>query len=253
MPPRPTSTASESPRLYRDLSGWFHLLTAPHEYHDEARYYGDRIVEAASGPVRTVLELGSGGGNNASHMRRRFTMTLSDLSAEMLEVSRRINPELEHVQGDMRSLRIPGAKFDAVFVHDAVSYLASEAEVSAMAATAAFHCRPGGAVLVVPDYVRESFAPPYVERGGHDAPDGHGMRYLMWTTDPDPSDSTYITDFAYLLRDPDGTVRVEHDRHVFGIFPESLWTAALQDAGFDVTVQTDPWGARVFSGMNRAA
>ncbi len=253
MPPRPTNTASASPRLYRELAGWFHLLTAPHEYRDEAQYYGERILEAASCEVRTVLELGSGGGNNASHMKRRFTMTLSDLSPEMLALSQRINPELEHVHGDMRSLRIPGAQFDAVFVHDAASYLLSEDDVRAMAATAAFHCRPGGAVVVVPDHVRENFAPPYVERGGHDSPDGHGMRYLMWTTDPDPADSTYVTDFAYLLRDADGTVRVEHDRHVFGIFPESLWTAALHDAGFDVTVQTDPWGARVFSGTNSAA
>ena len=243
---------SESPRLYRDLAGWFHLLTAPHEYRDEAGYYGDRIVEAASGRVRTVLELGSGGGNNASHMKRRFAMTLSDLSPQMLEASRWINPDLDHVQGDMRTLRIAGAQFDAVFAHDAVSYLASEADVRAMAATAAFHCRPGGAVLVVPDHVRENFAPPYVERGGHDAPDGRGMRYLMWTTDPEPADSTYVTDFAYLLREPDGTVRVEHDRHVFGIFPESLWTHALEEAGFRVTVHTDPWGSRVFSGTKLA-
>ena len=248
----PNYAMTERPRLYGDLAGWFHLLTAPHEYREEAEYYGKRIVEAASGPVRTALELGSGGGNNASHMKRRFTMTLSDLSAEMLDASRQINPELEHIQGDMRSLRIPGARFDAVFVHDAVSYLASETDVRAMAATAAFHCRPHGAIVVAPDHVRENFVPPYVERGGHDAPGGHGMRYLMWTTDPDPSDSTYITDFAYLLRDSDGTVRVEHDRHIFGIFPDSLWTDALEDAGFEVAAHTDPWGTRVFSGTKRA-
>ena len=243
---------SEQPRLYSDLADWFHLLTAPHEYRDEADYYGKRIVEAASGPVHTVLELGSGGGNNASHMKRRFKMTLSDLSSEMLEISRRINPELQHVQGDMCSLRLPGAQFDAVFVHDAVSYLASEADVRSMAETAALHCRPNGAVLVAPDHVRENFTPPYVERGGHDAPDGRGMRYLMWTTDPDPSDSTYVTDFAYLLRDPDGTVRVEHDRHVFGLFPDSLWTDALESVGFQITAHTDPWGTRVFCGPKRA-
>ena len=148
---------SERPRLYSDLANWFHLLTAPHEYRGEGEYYAALLVEAASGPVRSVLELGSGGGNNASHMKRRFTMTLSDLSSEMLDVSRRINPELTHVQGDMRSLRIDHAQFDAVFVHDAVSYLTSEDDVHAMAETAAYHCRPGGSVLVVPDHVQESF------------------------------------------------------------------------------------------------
>ena len=240
------------PLLYSDLAGWFHLLTAPHEYGDEAEYAAARILETAAGPVRSVLELGSGGGNNAFHLKHRFTMTLSDLSPDMLEVSRRINPELEHVQGDMRSLRLDGQKFDAVFVHDAVSYLTTEEDVRAMASTAAFHCRPRGAVLVLPDHVRELFTPPYAEHGGHDGPDGRGLRYLMWSTDPDPSDTTYLADFVYLLRHPDGALSAEQDRHVLGIFPESLWTSALHDAGFNTTPHTCPWGRRIFTGARRA-
>ena len=242
---------NSSPRLYSDLAPWFHLLTAPHDYREEAEYYSALIVEAAAGPVRTVLELGSGGGNNASHMKQRFAMTLSDLSPDMLEVSRSINPELPHVQGDMRTLRIPGAQFDAVFAHDAVTYMTTEADVRAMAETAAIHCRPGGAVLVVPDHIQETFTPPYTEHGGHDDPDGRGMRYLMWCTDPDPSDTTFISDFAYLLRDSDGTVRVEHDRHIQGIFPRSVWTDALTEAGFHTTMQTSQWNTPVFSGTHR--
>ena len=240
--------ASHQPRLYSDLASWFHLLTAPHDYREEAEYYSTRIVEAAEGPVRTVLELGCGGGNNASHMKQRFMMTLSDLSPNMIEVSRSINPELNHIQGDMRSLRIPGAQFDAVFVHDAVMYLTTEADICAMAETAAIHCRPGGSVVVVPDHVRETFAPPYTESGGHDGPDGRGMRYLMWCTDPDPADSTFISDFAYLLRDSDGAVRVEHDRHLQGIFPESVWIDSLTSAGFDIRTHTSRWETPVFYG-----
>ena len=243
---------SDGPRLYSDLAGLFHLLTAPHEYREEAEYSIERILEAASSHVRTVLELGSGGGNNAVHMKRQFEMTLSDLSAEMLEVSRAINPEIRHIQGDMRTLRLDGPKFDAVFVHDAVGYLTTEDDLRAMAATAAHHCRPGGAVLVLPDHVRELFDPPYTEHGGHDGQDGSGLRYLMWCTDPDSSDSTYLADFAYLLRRADGTVSVEHDRHVLGIFQESTWVTALQDAGFDVEALTCPWERRILAGTRRA-
>ncbi|MCE2405151.1 MAG: class I SAM-dependent methyltransferase [Dehalococcoidia bacterium] len=241
----------DSPRLYADLASWFHLLTAPDEYIEEAAYNAERIAEAAVGPVRTVLELGSGGGNSASHLKRRFEMTLSDVSPEMLAVSRRINPEVEHVQGDMRSLRLAGRQFDGVFVHDAVSYLTSEGDVGAMAETAAFHCRAGGAVLVVPDHVRERFSPPYTEHGGADGPDGRGLRYLMWATDQDPEDSVYVADFVYLLREADGSLRVEQDRHVLGLFPEAAWMGALRDAGFEPTVHADPWGTRVFSGTKR--
>ncbi|MEA2702730.1 MAG: hypothetical protein QOD63_675, partial [Actinomycetota bacterium] len=68
-----------------------------------------------------MLELGSGGGHNAVHLVADFAMTLVDLSDQMLDVSRRLNPGCEHVVGDMRTVRL-GRSFDAVFVHDAVDY-----------------------------------------------------------------------------------------------------------------------------------
>ena len=51
----------------------------------------------------------------------------------MLDLSRTINPECEHVQGDMRTLRL-GRVFDAIFVEDAVMYLTSVADLRAMLA-----------------------------------------------------------------------------------------------------------------------
>jgi trans-aconitate methyltransferase len=49
-------------------------------------------------------------------MKKDFEMTLVDLSPQMLEVSKRQNPDCEHVVGDMRTVRL-GREFDAVFVH----------------------------------------------------------------------------------------------------------------------------------------
>src|SRR5688572_5543710 len=117
--------SSTLPLLYTDLAGWFHLLTPPAEYAEEAAAYRDALVAAAAVRPRTLLELGSGGGNNAFHLKRDFECTLSDLSAPMLEISRAINPECAHLLADMRTLRL-GREFDAVFVHDAVMYLTTE-------------------------------------------------------------------------------------------------------------------------------
>src|SRR5947199_313515 len=89
-----------------------------------SRRSGSRWTSTAV-PVHEVLELGSGGGHNAVHLKARFTMTLVDLSAGMLDMSRRLNPECEHHQGDMRTVRL-GRTFDAVFVHDAVDYMLTE-------------------------------------------------------------------------------------------------------------------------------
>jgi SAM-dependent methyltransferase len=210
------------------------LITAPEEYADEAEIYRQILVEAVGAPIDTVLELGSGGGNNASHLKRHFSMTLTDLSPDMLAVSRALNPECEHVQGDMRTLRL-GRRFDAVFVHDAIDYMTKAADLRAAIGTAFAHCRPGGVALFVPDEIKERFR-PRTDHGGND--DGErGARYLEWTWDPDPHDDTYLVDFAYLLRDR-LDVTVEHDRHVCGVFPRGLWLDLLSEAGFRARKRT---------------
>ena len=219
------------PKLYDELASWWTLLSSPAEYEEEAAFYRRELVEACARPPRTVLELGSGGGNNASHLKAHFEkMVLVDASAGMLDQSRALNPECEHVLGDMRKVRL-GREFDAVFVHDAVCYMTSEADLRQAIDTAYVHCRPGGAVLFAPDHVRENFGPS-TDHGGHDA-GGKGLRYLEWTWDPDPADTTYVVDYAYLLRESDGSVRVEHDRHIEGLFSRDEWLRWLRDAGFE--------------------
>ena len=117
--------ADALPYMYTDLAGWFHLLTAPEEYAEEADFYWGCLVEAAGETPRTLLELGSGGGNMALHYKQWVTPTLTDLSDGMLALSRTIHPDVEHVQGDMRTLRL-GRTFDAVLAHDAVMYMTTE-------------------------------------------------------------------------------------------------------------------------------
>jgi len=215
--------------MYAELAPWFHLLTHPSSYAEEAAYYQRALESAADGEARTLLELGAGGGNNASYLKRRFACTLTDLSAEMIVVSRAINPECEHVQGDMRTLRL-GRTFDTVFVHDAVDYMTTEEDLAAAIATAAAHTRPGGAALFVPDAVRERFAPD-TSHGGHDGPDGRALRYLEWTRDEDPDDTAYEVDYAIVLREPGRPPRLEHDHHRCGLFPIATWERLLAASG----------------------
>ena len=121
-------------RFYGELAAWWPLISPPEEYTEEAAFLGG-LLRSGSPPAREVLELGSGGGHNAFHLKAGFSMTLVDLSGEMLEVSRRLNPECRHRRGDMRTVRL-GRCFDAVFVHDAVDYMVSEAELSSAVETA---------------------------------------------------------------------------------------------------------------------
>ncbi len=218
--------------MYDELASWWPLLSTPADYAEEAAIYARNLLAIGDQPSRTLLELGSGGGNNASHLKTQFEMTLVDLSPGMLAVSRELNPECEHLLGDMRSVRL-GRLFDRVFVHDAITYMTTTHDLRGAIETAYEHCRPGGAALFAPDYVRETFQPG-TDDGGHDGVD-RGLRYLEWKWDPDPTDTTYVVHYAYLLRENGKPMRVEHDRHIEGLFARSEWLALLADAGFEQT------------------
>lgn len=161
----------ETPALYDELAGWWPLVSAPEDHAEEAAEYERILLETADGEVRTVLELGSGGGNNASHLKRRFRITLVDRSPDMLAVSRALNPGCEHIEGDMRS------------------------------------------------------------------------------------DTTYVVDFAFLLRLPDASLDVRRDRHVGGLFPRQTWLDLLEGAGFEPHVRSPghegPEGSEAFAGRRR--
>jgi SAM-dependent methyltransferase len=221
------------PKMYAEFADWWPLLSAPEEYAEEAAFYWQALIAACDRPLRTLLELGSGGGNNASHLKAHARLTLVDPAPGMLAVSRALNPECEHVEGDMRTVRL-GRPFDGVFVHDAVCYMTTEADLRRAVETAFVHCAPGGAALFAPDCVRETFLPS-TDHGGHDG-DGRALRYLEWAWDPDPNDTTYLVEYAYLLRSADGTVRVEHDRHVEGLFTRADWLRLLAEVGFQPTI-----------------
>jgi len=222
-----------APKLYRELASWWPLLSSPNDYAEEAAFYERSLLDVCEPPARTLLELGSGGGNNASFLKARFQMTLVDRSPGMLEVSRTLNPECEHIEGDMRTVRL-GRTFDCVFIQDAIVYMATEADLRKAIETAWVHCRPGGAALFAPDFVRERFRAS-TDHGGHDG-ESRSLRYLEWTWDPDPKDTTYVVDFAYLLREQDGSVRVERDRHIGGLFARADWVRLLSEIGFNPDV-----------------
>jgi hypothetical protein len=143
----------------------------------------------------------------------------------------------------MRSLRL-GRTFDAVLIHDAVMYMTTETDLRAAMETAFVHLRPGGAAVIAPDCVRETFHPT-TDHGGHDGP-SRALRYLEWSYDPDPDDTTFVTEFAMLLRRGTEDARVRYDRHVEGFFPRATWLDLLRDVGFKPSIVGDRWGRELF-------
>ena len=217
------------PILYSELAEWWPLLSAPEEYAEEASFYYQTLISACHLEPKTMLELGSGGGNNASHLKKYFQMTLVDLSRQMLSVSQKLNPECKHIHGDMRSVRL-GELFDTVFINDAIVYMTTKDDLSLTIKNAFDHCRIGGAALFVPDFTRETFV-ANTEHGGHDQGE-RGVRYLSWTWDPDLKDSSYVSYMVYLLKEGKKEIGCFTDTHICGLFSDADWMEIMKKAGF---------------------
>jgi len=231
-------------KLYHDLAQWWPLLSPPEDYLNEADFFKQLFLEVGLPPNPTLLELGAGGGHNAFHLKELFTqVTLTDISPNMLAMSQTLNHQCEHIEGDMRMLRL-GRTFDVVFIHDAIDYMITHQDLEQAMETAFIHCRAGGLALFIPDYVKETFL-PVTDHGGTDSAE-RGIRYLEWSYDPDPTDTTYITQYVYLLREANQAIRTEHDEHTCGLFSRAEWLQLLSQVGFQVKIVHDSYNRDLF-------
>lgn len=221
--------------LYNELTPFYHLLDPPEAHAPEAESFRSAIHQTTPS-AKTLLELGAGAGHNAVHLTPHFECTLSDLSDAMLDRSRVLNSSCTHVQGDMRSLRL-GRTFDAVLLHDAIVYMTTEEALREAIITAWEHTRPGGAVVIAPDEFKDDFTEVTETYEGDDGE--RALRCTEWSWDPDPSDSTAVTEYSFLLRE-NGVVRAFHEQHVSGLFYKATWREILESVGFQVRTFARP-------------
>ena len=224
-------------RLYKDLAHLWPLLDPPEEYTEEASFWRQALREKLGPGRHNVLELGVGGGHLLSHLTGDVQATAVDISPQMMAHSKALNPDVEHHLGDMRSVRL-GRHFEAVLIHDAISYMLTEEDLAATFATARAHLHPGGILITVPDWFTETFSGTTVDYRTRVEGDTE-ITYIQYSTDPDPSDSMVETVFVYVTK-KDGQVKVETDRHVTGLFPLATWHRLLSRAGFEVETRPYP-------------
>ena len=219
------------PRMYTEFARYWTLISDPADYAKEARCWREAL-RSKLGPGRhKILELGVGGGNNLSHLTGEFQAVAADISPQMIEQAKKLNPDVEFHVGDMRTIRL-GRKFSAVLIHDAIDYMLSEDDLLATFTTAASHLYAGGVFITAPDWVRETFHDPFVNTGTNT--DGTTTFTLLeYNYDPDPTDTTIECLMWFLIRES-GHLRVETDRHVLGLFPLMTWLRLMEQAGFDV-------------------
>ncbi|MCX5659129.1 MAG: class I SAM-dependent methyltransferase [Planctomycetota bacterium] len=233
---------AQTHRLYADLAPLWPAFSPPAHEAREAKIVL-RALRARLGPWRSsgksankpaLLDLGCGGGHLLHHLGRHCHAVGVDLAPAMLALSARLNPDVEHHQGDMRTIRLR-RRFDAVLLHDAVNYMLTPADLLAALRTAAIHLRPGCALVAMPDDVAETFTN---HAWAHDAASTPTHDLAMVThvaTDRASASRGSAVDLAmlFLLHDRErGQLDVVDDRHRLGLFPRATWERLLRRAGF---------------------
>lgn len=228
--------ATGGPRLYHDLTDLWRFVSPPENYAEEVSTFLTRFRRHGVPDGGTVLHLGSGGGSIDWHLKRTYRVTGVDVAPAMLEYAARLNPEVEYAAGDIRAVRL-GRTFDAVLLHDAISYMTTAEDLARAYRTAAEHLEPGGVMVTLPEELPHRVVHDAAEAETHR--DGETTVTVVTTTfDEDPADHRLETVFLFLIRQG-AALRVEVDRHVTGVFTLDEFTAAMRAAGFDAHVE--PW------------
>ena len=214
---------------YNELA-WTEPILAPTEScREEIENYCSIIKKHSKIEPATLLHLACGAGSYDYTFKKHFQVTGVDLSAAMINVAKNINPEIEYLEGDMRSVNL-GRLYDAVVIPDSIGYMTTKEDLRKTISAATFHLRPGGILLIVA-HMKEEFQE-------------NNFAYTGCANDIDivvfennyilkPPGDMYEAIIVYLIRRA-GELQIYNDRHLLGLFTTDLWMELLSNQGLEV-------------------
>jgi SAM-dependent methyltransferase len=223
-------------RLYNDLSWLWPMWGDPEtEYTEYCEFLIPFIKKYSEIPAKTLLNIGCGSGKNVFSLKKEFDVTGLDISQDMLNLAKELNPEGNFVKGDMRSFSLNDV-FDSVIIDDSIAYMTTSEDLYSVFKQAFNHLKAGGIMLVTPDATKETFEQNYtstyiVEQ--HRKPKDVDVVFIENYYDVDISDDVFEATFLYLIR-KDGKQTIEKDIHTLGIFSIEIWRELLKKVGFKV-------------------
>jgi SAM-dependent methyltransferase len=184
--------------MYGDLAWLWPIISPPEDYVEETELFSKTIKEHSKIEVKTLLHLGCGGGHNDQTFMRYFELTGIDISEEMLQLARELNPEVAYHRGDMRTIRLKES-FDAVAILDSITYMSTEEDLRRAFHTAYEHLKPGGVFLTCVEECKEKFKQNKTQCTVHSRGDVN-VAFVENDYDPDPTDTTFESTFVYIIR-----------------------------------------------------
>lgn len=214
---------------YGDLAWTDTVVSSPEEARQDTEYFVELIRSNSQIEVKNLHHLGCGAGFNDFTFKREFDVTGVDISEGMLEIARKLNPEVRYIRGDMRNLSLEKT-FDSVAIPDSIGYMTTEEDLQRAISTANGHLKPGGVLLIVALVGEDFMENNFVYAGS----EGDLQVTIFENNHLSGSDpAIYEAVLVYLIR-RQGKLEVICDRHEQGLFPSATWLSLLEDLGLEV-------------------
>lgn len=211
--------------MYQRFAAVYDAIYGFKNYAEEAEKIED-IVRAKSPNARTLLDVACGSGEHIRHLKDKFTCIGVDLSEDLIAVSREKLPDVEFLQGDMRTFDL-GRSVDVVTcLFGAVGYMLSKDELWLAITNMAKHLSANGVLIVEPWLDKHSYKEGYYTLMTAETDTMKIARANTTKRDGDHS----IIEFHFLVADANGT---EHftEIHRMGLFSKEDYLAAFSAAG----------------------
>jgi SAM-dependent methyltransferase len=226
-----TSSGKDVRRLYGDLAWTWPIISPFEDYIEETELFSKLIKEHSKIAVKTLLNLGCGGGHNDYTFKKHFKVISVDISEDILRLAKKLNPEVSYQYGDMRTIRL-GERFDAVTILDSINYIRTVEDLQRTFITSYEHLKPGGVFLTFVEKIAGQFKQNDTSYSTHSQGNVE-ITFIENHYDPDPTNTSYEATFIYLIR-VGGKLEVHTDRHLCGIFKLETWLKLLKAIGFKV-------------------
>jgi SAM-dependent methyltransferase len=193
-----TSSRKDERRLYGDLAWIWPIISPVEDYIEETELFSKLIREHSKIEVKTLLHLGCGGVYNDYTFKKDFKVTSVDISEDMLNLAKKLNPEVNYKYGDMRTIRLE-ERFDAVMALDSINYIKTVEDLQRTFITIYEHLKPGGVFLTFVEQIAGQFKQNNTTCSTHSQGDVE-ITFIENYYDPDPTDTSYEATFIYLIR-----------------------------------------------------
>ena len=198
----------------------------------------DRLIELVrpvlSTDAQKLLDVACGTGRHLAVLKQRFRAHGLDLSPGLLEIARNRNPEVVFHHEDMRSFRL-AERFDLITcLFSSIGYATTRDDLCAAISCMADHLAPAGVLAIEPWFTPHQWMDHTAHALFIDDPDLKIARVNTSLVESNVS----IIDLHHLVGTPERTVHFV-EKHRLGLFTIDEMSAAFEEAGLDVTFDSE--------------